>query len=67
MNPNNNKRGRIRSNMISVNSKLAKINALNSFKEAIRQLVITEFTLQEILLIIPELYNQLKEESQNVY
>lgn len=64
MNPNNNKRGRIRSNMRSVESRLAKISALDDMKESIRQLIVTEFTLQEVLLLIPEIWNQVREETK---
>ena len=62
MNPNNNKRGRIRSNLISVESRLAKVAALDDLKEAIRKLIITEFSLHEVLLLVPELWNQTDEE-----
>lgn len=62
MNPNNNARGRIRSNMPSVQSRLAKIHALNSFKEAIRQLYVTGFSANDISELICDIYNQVSQE-----
>lgn len=49
---------KIRSNLPSKQLLLAKVHALNSLQEAIREMKVVGFSIGEIQNLIPELYRQ---------